>query len=74
MEKSQFPRHLTAGYWAEVRRILVAKHKLTKTRAKFAVTAYRKCLRQDGVGDIVYHSPVEQTADGIITGEYWRQS
>jgi hypothetical protein len=57
-------------YWKAVRRILEEKYDLRKKIAKRGIKKYRKVLKKDKVGLIIYHSSVEDTADGIVSGEY----
>lgn len=64
------PKHITQGYWTEVRRLLHTQHRLSITAAARGVRKYRALLALDGIGDIIYHSSVEDTAVGIISGDY----
>ena len=66
-------RELRKSYWAEVHRLLVAEHNLTDQQARFTVRSYRIWIRREKVGDMIYHASVEETAKGIMTGEYWKE-
>jgi hypothetical protein len=35
-----------------------------------AIRNYRGVLAADGVGDIMYHAPIEETVEGIFYGGY----
>jgi hypothetical protein len=61
---------VTDAYWKKVRELLQSRHRLSATEAARAVKAYRAALAADGVGDEVYHAPVEDTARGISHGGY----
>ncbi|MFO0802774.1 MAG: hypothetical protein U0791_06575 [Gemmataceae bacterium] len=67
---SKLPRKVVQGYWAEVRRQLQSKHGMSLAVARHAIQAYRDALSKLGVGDEIYHAPIEETACGIVTGEY----
>ena len=67
---SKLPRKVVQGYWAEVRRQLQSKHGLSLAVARHGILAYREALAKLGVGDELYHAPIEETASGIVTGEY----
>lgn len=70
---SRLPRTVTEGYWAEVRRVLRSSHRLSPIAASRGVAKYRRCLNRDGVGDVIYHSDVTETANGIVRGGYAAQ-
>jgi hypothetical protein len=38
--------------------------------AQRAVLTYRAELAKTGVGDEIYHAPIEETAEGIVKGGY----
>lgn len=44
------------SYWAEIRRILVDDLGLDKNQAKFGVSQYRKMLRRERIGLVVFHA------------------
>ena len=67
---SKLPRKVVQGYWAEVRRRLQSKHGLSLAAARHGILAYREALAKLGVGDELFHAPIKETADGIVTGEY----
>jgi len=60
-------KHIEA-YWNEVSRILCVDY--GEETAKQGIANYRAALRKLKVGDIIYHSSPDDTAKGIITGEY----
>ena len=57
-------------YWNEVYRVLREDHKLGRLEAANSIKSYRRILYENRVGDIVYHVPPDETAQGIVTGEY----
>ena len=63
-------RKLAQEYWTEVRRLLQTEHRLSATAAARGVKVYRALLAQNCVGEFIYHSSVEDTAVGIISGDY----
>lgn len=67
------PIRIQAAYWTEVRRLLQTKHHLNRTEASSAVREYMAVLDRRKIGEIIYHSPVAETARGIVQGEYGRQ-
>ena len=67
---SNLPKHVTQGYWVEVRRLLHTQHLLSVAAAARGVNSYRAVLAHNDVGDLIYHSSVEDTAAGIISGGY----
>lgn len=70
MSKSQFPLRLTNGYWIAVRKILRFEYGYKLHEAVKSTKAYQTALKRAKIGDIVYHSSVEDTAQGIVDGEY----
>jgi hypothetical protein len=50
--------------------LLQSRNHYSATKAKRAVAEYRRTLANAGVGDILYHSPIDETTDGIVNGEY----
>jgi transposase len=64
---------VTEAYWKKVRGILKSRHRLSPAEATRAVKAYRAALAADGVGDEIYHAPVEDTARGISRGCYTQE-
>jgi hypothetical protein len=70
LPRSSLPKYVTQGYWQAVRDQLQRRHQFTATKARRAVADYRRTLANAGVRDMIYHSPIDETADGIVTGEY----
>lgn len=70
MAKSQFSLRFINAYWVAVRKILRLKYKYKLSQAVKSVKAYQQVLKKSGIGDIIYHSSVEDTAQGIMNGEY----
>lgn len=68
--RSNLPLSVTRAYWAEVRRLLQVRHKLTAAAASRAVRAYEAAISRTGVRDEIYHAPVADTAGGIAEGGY----
>lgn len=68
--RTNVPKPLADAYWEQVRRVLQSRHHLTEESAERAVQAYQRALIKAGVRDAVYHTPIEETADGIVTGSY----
>ena len=67
---SDLPESVTKAYWGEVRRLLQVDHKIKATASARAVRAYVAAITLAGVGDMIYHAPVEDTARGIVAGGY----
>ena len=67
---SDLPESVTKSYWTEIRRLLQVDHKLKAVASARAVRAYVSAIARAGVGDIIYHAPVEDTARGIVAGGY----
>jgi len=70
VSKSLLPTKITRGYWIEVCNRLQAEHMLKPNVACRAIRNYRGVLAADGVGDIMYHAPIEETVEGIFYGGY----
>lgn len=68
--RTNVPKPLADAYWEEVRRVLQSRHHLPEESAERAVLAYQRALVKVGVRDAVYHAPIEETAEGIMTGGY----
>lgn len=67
---AKLPLKFTNGYWLAVRKVLRFKHGYKLHEAVKSVKVYQLELKKAGIGDIVYHSDVEETAQGIVNGEY----
>lgn len=57
-------------YWEEIQRLLIVDYKLDKDAALAAIKTYLTVLINAGVGDMIYHAPVDETAKGIVEGGY----
>lgn len=68
--RSQFSARSIREYWAGVRGELCGRHGLTVETAETGIANFRAALEKLGVGDIQYHAPIDEIADGIINGEY----
>lgn len=68
--RTNLPDRVILGYWAAVRKFLQKNHNLEERRASKAIARYRAVLAKSRVGDIMYHAPISDTAEGIVTGGY----
>lgn len=68
--QSKIPEQVTQAYWDQVTRLLKNRHRLNTALARECVRIYRETLLVIGVYDAIYHAPVDETADGIVTGGY----
>ncbi len=67
---SSLSKRVTQGYWVAVRQLLQKQYQLPSATAKRAVATYQAALEKISVGDEIYHAPIEETAEGIVTGGY----
>lgn len=67
---TSLPGHLIDWYWREVEAELVRTHHLSPAAARGGIDKYRRVLARDGVGDMIYHADVKETARGIKVGGY----
>ncbi len=70
MEKSELPLYVVKGYWIAVRKLLRFEHGYKLHEAVKSVKAYQAALKRLKVGDMIYHANIEETAQGIVNGEY----
>jgi hypothetical protein len=68
--RSKLSKEVTQGYWAAVSRHIQERFQLSLTKAQQAISNYKKELAQAGVGDVIYHAPIQETVEGIINGGY----
>ena len=68
--RSNLPKSVTEGYWVAVGKSLRNRRQLSREESLQAISKYRAVLAEDQIGDIIYHDPIEETADGIVTGGY----
>ena len=68
--RSGMSRQSTQGYWAAVRRLLQTSHQFSLAKSQRAIAAYKKELARYDIGDEIYHAPIEETANGVVNGEY----
>ena len=66
--RSNLPDRVILGYWAAVRKFLQKNHNLEEKEASKAIARYRAVLSKSRVGDIMYHAPIADTANGIVIG------
>ena len=66
---TRLPKRVTEGYWKAVLELLDKKHNLSPSATKTAVLGYREKLNKNGVGEVIYHAPAEETAQGIAEAE-----
>jgi hypothetical protein len=67
---SRLPKYVIEGYWMAVRKCLRSRHDLSLPIVSRTVRIYRTALEKSGIGEEIYHEPVEETAQGIIDGGY----
>ena len=67
---SNLSKKVTQGYWAQVRRVLRTRHKLSLTAAQHGINNYQATLAKIGVGDEIYHAQIDETVQGIVRGGY----
>ena len=68
--RSSLSKDVTQGYWVAVSKLLQKRFQLSLTKTQRAISSYKKELARTGVGDVIYHAPIQETVEGIINGGY----
>jgi hypothetical protein len=60
-------------YWNAVLEILQDQYKLNFYESNDAVSNFRAKLKENEIGEIIYHVAIEETANGIMSGGYYKK-